>query len=132
MRNQRLAHAKAKTARAKTKLDQPNQRTVFFTGALPGLTYGAEVTGPQDAVVKWVRSTAVATIPGGGKGHADTIFTLFPERDAARGMITAALYRYSQEIWNASLNHEQFPAAVRMVDPKCIPQPVLVNGMLKV
>jgi len=132
VRNQRLANAKAKTARAKTKLDQPNQRTVFFTGTLPGLTYGAEVTGPQDAVVKWVRSTAVATIPGGGKGHADTIFTLFPERDAARGMIIAALYRYSQEIWNASLNHRQFPAAVRMVDPKCIPQPVLVNGMLNV
>ena len=94
MRNQRLANAKAKTARAKTKLDQPNQRTVFFTGTLLGLTYGAEVTGPQDGVVKWVRSAAVATIPGGGKGQADTIFTLFPERDAARGMITAAFLVY--------------------------------------
>ena len=85
VREARLVKGKQKTATAKAKLDKKNQLTVFHTGVLPGVAYGAEVTGPHLPTIRWARRSVAALLPGGGRGRLDALWPMFPKGDPTQG-----------------------------------------------
>ena len=76
-------------------------RKLYTTGALPGLTYGMEVTGATDAVVREGRG-AVATFKGHKYISRDVLGAGCLGSDPLSKMAVMAVQRYAEEWWRAT------------------------------
>ena len=76
---------------------------LYFTGALPEMTYGVEIVGASDATLVSLRRDAAKCL--GISGHRrslDLTFGLASWLDPAAGAAVAPLVRYAKELWAGS------------------------------